>query len=653
MPFSRADTPLVAPPSITERVLQGLSTYLDRDKKVDVVTFFEDKQYLGQRLYPRQRLILKVTHRLPLEKAPCYLCETEPAPDRDCRWCHGTGWYDEFEDAKELLACRSIYARMYVPGLCEHHITGSCDKEICHSRARRDDYRLLDDDEIRERLLAQEAYINVIVAGRRGSKSFLMSGEMCFAAFGLLSDPNPQRTYGLSEAASTISIGNAANEEKQAKVVFEGAKGLIENSPWFQKLRPDSKDIEVVFPGRKILLRCYHANAKSVRGGTNKEVYLDEYFVMSAKDQLEIWKALAYSTATFARRRKRRIVICSTPDVREGSGYDFFDGAARHVLDDVVAFQLASWEMNPTVTRETFAADFANDPLGAEIELAAQFADSVRNYIPPGAVDACVPLDAAGRPTLRNQAPSAPHLRYSLHFDNSIKTDPAGLVITHWDEPSHSVVTDWIEEFDPKAGDPRIVTHGEIDQEKVLEHILELRDKYGFRFVSLTFDQFNSAYLAQRLRREFSDPDGNIVRIIPATDKSNREAFSTLRDLIVQQALSYPRYPRLIEQLKALVLIKKEGSDAWKVSAPGRQHDDLADALAVSSKCSLDYAIVNGSGLHVVELYKKTNGHILPAEEPPNHAIDGEPPHHPDCTSRYCDYRCEWQRARRDGLIRR
>lgn len=641
---------LQAQPSLVERVLQGLSTYLEGEHRANVVDFFESTQYLGQRLYPRQRLILKVYNRIPLEQVPCYLCSEQAYPNPACRWCRGIGVYDEFEDAKELLACRSPYARMYVPGLCEHHISGKCEKEICHARQNTHDYRILSDEEIHERLMAHpDSYILCLVAGRRGSKSFLLSGMECYSAFELVADPSPQRTYGLS-AASTISVGNAANEEKQAKIIFDQAKAMLQESPWFQKVRYEAKDVEVEFVGRNLTMRCYHANATSIRGNTNIDVYLDEYLVMAPKAAMEIWRALAYSTATFARFRKRHVVIASSPGARDGMGYEIFDGTARGVRDDAVSFQLASWEMNPNLTKADFAADYALDPEGAEIELGAQFADSVRTYIPAQAVDDMVRRNEAGRPTLRNYAKAKPGVLYSLHFDNSQKNDPAGLVITHWDEEAHEVVIDWVEQFDPRMGDERIVTLNEIDHEKVLKYILDLRDVHGFHFQALTFDQFNSAWLVQRLRTEFNDLEGKVVMITPATDKRNRDSFSTLRSLVVQAALASPEHQTLSQQLKELVLIRKEGSGAWKVEAPARAHDDLADALAESAYNSLEFGQGRRTGIRVVEV-RHSNTHLLPATDPPAAVRPGEPPHHEECTSRYCHYECLWRRAFINGTL--
>jgi hypothetical protein len=644
LPTQKAPLSVLQQVSLKDRVLQGLSTYLEQEHPVDVVEFFESPDYLGQRLYPRQRLILKIYHRLPLESVPCYLCSTEPAPDPECRWCFGTGLYDEFEDAKELLACRSIYARMYVPELCQHHITGECEREICRSKAKLSDYHILSDQEIRERLLVHGAFILGLVAGRRGTKSFLLSGMYNFSVFELVSDPSPQRTYGLS-TSSIISIGNAANEEKQAKVIFDLSKNLMAESPWFQKIHYEPKDIEVDFPGRNIRARCYHANAKSVRGGTNRDIYIDEYLVMAAKDQSEMWRALAYSTATFARSKKRHIVFASSPDLREGIGYEIFEGASLGLRFDTVAFQLAAWEMNPTLTREDFAVDFANDPVGAEIELGAQFADSVRTYIPEDAIE-----DAVDE-TLRNRAKPDSKYKYSLHFDNSNKADPAGLVIVHWDPETHDIVTDWVEEWDPKIPDEAITTHGEIDQEKVLKFILDLRDKSGYRFASITTDQFNSAWLMQRLRVEYNDPDGKLAYTIAATQKSNHEAYSTLRNLFVQGAIRIPKHPSLIAQLKSLLLIKKEGSDAWKVEAPARSHDDLADPLGVAAWCALQLATERQSGIHVVES-RRTNSHLLPSVDLPQEPGQDAPAHHEECTSRFCHWTCEWHRALMAGTLK-
>lgn len=623
--------------SVLDRVTEYLEVYLEEDAPVDVITFAEDPRFLGEKLYPRQKLILKVYYRLPLTTCKCYLCSELASPEPTCKWCQGKGVIDELEDFKHLLSCPSQYEAIYYPGLCKHHVTGECEREICHRKEREiaEDYRILSDHEIRLRLLSSHVPVLEVIAGRRGSKSYLGSVIAAYDLYTLLRRTDPFTHYRLSQS-SIIGIGNAATNETQAQILFTQLKNLIEKSPWFAKFdqHPTQSDLE--FVARSIKATSYHSNSAAVRGGTNFRVFIDEYCwfqnVGVRQSSEAMWDGLRYSTMLFP---DGGIVIFSTPAGKDGKAFEIFDGAQKGTRLDAVVFHLATWEMNPLLPREKLEDDYTADPDSAEMELGAQFAEQVNQFIPAQAVEDCAPRHE-GRSLHTQREYGEKGVRYSLHVDLSKKKDSCGLIICHYDKEARKAIVDRIEEFDPRQGDERLVTLKEIDQEKVLDFILTLRREYNFNFNSVTFDQFNSVWLIQRLRKELNDPEGEIVNEITITAKANKEMFGTLRSTIMQMGVEYPHHTGLMGQLKGLVR-KEKTSGNWKVEAANGERDDLADALAAALHTCLTLSAGRISGLALVG---QTNRHLKSSLPNTPTQEEGDPPHHPECSLSYCHFLC-------------
>lgn len=598
------------------RLIDALALTTDDEKPIDIIEFAQSKQYLGLDLYPRQIIILKLYYRLELTDA-------------------------EFADVKDLLSCQSKYKRLFFPGLCAHHITGECERKICHGKTRevQAEYRQLTDAEIRSRLQNHKAHILFLLCGRRGSKSMVGGLINLFEQYQLLKMPVPQchpKGYWKLAPGQKIGTINVAVDETQALILFDQMKGLMANSPFFKKVEYRSLQRLVDYGGRGIFAWSAHSHSASVRGNTLMVANLDEFCwvgrtsgSMGDKAMLD---ALSPSIVTFGSHAK--IVISSSPSTQDGEGYIMFNRAEEGRTKYVIAFQLATWEMNPTITLDDpeLSRTYEDDPMSGEVEFGAQWAQQANVYFKPEIVDSCISKD------LKPQLLGTKGLRYSIHIDMSKNKDSVGLAITHWDKVKQKVVTDFVEEFDPQGTDDEIVNlrYHEIDQEKVFKYIVNLKKK-GFRFHAVTFDQFNSEWLVQSLRREFQDKDGKMVYVLTFTEKSNREMYSNFRSLMYQGAIQYYDDSRLIRQLKNLAKVSKP-SGAWKIEAPPKEKDDMADALVASVyTCLIHSNIIVGEIIRIPQAQEDAYAEFGVAVEEVIKTLA----HHPDCKiGFYCDMLC-------------
>lgn len=611
MPFPKADAGSYESPLV--RYAAHLATLTEDTRPVDIVTFAEHEDYLGQTLYPRQRLLLKLLYRLPLTHYPCW-CLSHGGVSGECNHCGGRGIYDELEDVKRLLASQDVwgapnkYARLCMPGLCAHHVTGSCERELCNKEGhesealyrsltgyeRKDDLRILSDTELRERLLSHTTHILIDIAGRRGGKSAEGAVGNVYGIYELLNIADPAAHWGLLPNQE-IKTANTAAEEIQAQDLFKQMKGLIDNSPWFKRFRYEFLEKEIRFPGRNIIARSYHSSGISVRGGTCFFKNFDEFcHINGSQSDKELWAGLEPAGAMFGGRSKT--VISSSPGLQAGLCWDLCDGAMRGT-QNVIYAQLASWEHNPRMSRDDpecklfYEIDYAY----GEQEYGAQWTGSAGVFLSHDAVHGCAKEERG--PLYR----ADPRIKYQLHGDLSKNRDKSGLIVTHWDPTLHKVIVDLIYEIDPTDENSEQVTNGEVDVDAVYDYIVdELYTARGFRFNSITFDQFNSLTLIQRLRRRFADLKGDWIFELTFTEPVNRKLFLNLRSLITNAGIEYYRYSELLRQLVALRKHQKEGQKTWKVEAPPRGRDDLADALAAAAYRCLEVSNVLTSGIYTL-----------------------------------------------------
>jgi hypothetical protein len=587
---------------LLDRVIGQLAAMLETNTAVDIVEFATSPDYLNLNLYPRQRLLLKLYYKLDLTD-------------------------EELADVKYCLSCADKYAKIYMPELCEHHITGYCEKKFCHDwqnreygEQRQNDYRILPDDELRERLKSHYAHILEVIAGRRGSKSMLGAIVNVYELYKLNRDPNPQKTWNLIPG-QPIGTANVATDEKQAQGLFDQMKALMDNSPWFRRLRYTANLTAIDFSGRALYARSMHSNSSSVRGNTLIAINIDEYCFFNRTagklSDVAMWAAIVPSILTF--KHEARVVITSSPLNKAGMAYNFFAAAEQRETIHVIAAQFAAWEMNPTLDPkndpEIQRAYHQMDKRLAEMEFGGQWAEQVGSFIPEEAVRGCINTE------LSRREKGVKGLRYTLHIDLSKKFDKCGLIICHYDKEKGKVITDRIEQFNPRDSSEKVVnTLGEIDQQEVYDYIIELSTK--FRFNSITFDQFNSMWLVQALRKKFGE---DIVEEIFITDKANRELFANLRTTIVQSSIEYYPHHELVRQLILLSQSIKDSGN-WKVEAPPGDHDDLADSLAVATYRCLELALGGLSGVVPVK-HKQVESNIKhhAACKPPQYCVFGCP----------------------------
>lgn len=229
--------------------------------------------------------------------------------------------------------------------------------------------------------------------------------------------------------------------------------------------------------------------------------------------------------------------------------------------EDGTPFQQAQWReerLNPQRYR---------------VEYRAQFADSAYSYFDPALVKACFDND------LREQNRFTPGISYRVHCDPGRVNDYFSLMVAHAE--GEILVEDKAVIFRPEDAEGHTLNYKDIDLS--LRGILE-----AFRPISMTFDQFNSAYLIDSLQ-EYAQT-ANIACQIgeeTATHSKNTDMFENLKLLInegkvkcYKDSLNSREKDRCLLEA-SLCKVEIANGKIFKPREPGYGHLDLVDCLAV------------------------------------------------------------------------
>jgi hypothetical protein len=225
----------------------------------------------------------------------------------------------------------------------------------------------------------------------------------------------------------------------------------------------------------------------------------------------------------------------------------------------------ATWDINPAVTRETFADDFRKNPYRAERDYAANPPKSIQSALyDPDIVLRNVNTHRKNPVTDDESYESwfegSAGFEYYMHIDLAKVKDSIGIAMCHLDSDTGMVVVDLIQNFDPRE-------NWELSFEKVYQLVLTVKAK-GFNFAKVTLDSWNSVYLIERLN------NSGIPAEVYSVDRTS-EAYDTLIEALVSGRLDYYKQDRFIDELSHLRLYKGN-----KYDHDSSHSKDVSDAVA-------------------------------------------------------------------------
>jgi hypothetical protein len=451
--------------------------------------------------------------------------------------------------------------------------------------------------------------------GKGSGKDYTSTIACAYIVYLLLCLKDPARYYGKPPGDAIDIINVAVNAVQAQQVFFKGFKNRITRCPWFiGKYNEKVGSIEFI---KSITVHSGHSQRESWEGYNLLFAVLDEISGFDlestsgneqAKTASAIYKMFRGSVDSrfpqygkvillsfprfkndYIQQRYNEVVadkeiIVRThtfkvdedlPDGTDGNEFTI-EWEEDHIISyaepKVFALKRPTWEINPTIKIKDLAINFYRDQTDALSRYAC---------MPPEAIDALftsrekvekafsnlnIPFDE--NHSFKEWFKPEDEKVYYVHVDLAQKHDHCAVSLAHVDkwvtmkmagaytDAQPHIIVDAIRYWTPTK-------ERAVDFTEVKNYIISLKQR-GFNIKRVTFDRWNSFDMMEQLKSY-----GMNCEILSVAKKH----YDDMLLCVMEERLSGPRLPLLIDELLELRIVKKD-----KVDHPRKGSKDLADA---------------------------------------------------------------------------
>ena len=451
--------------------------------------------------------------------------------------------------------------------------------------------------------------------GKGSGKDYTSTIACAYIVYLLLCLKDPARYYGKPPGDAIDIINVAVNAVQAQQVFFKGFKNRITRCPWFiGKYNEKVGSIEFI---KSITVHSGHSQRESWEGYNLLFAVLDEISGFDlestsgneqAKTASAIYKMFRGSVDSrfpqygkvillsfprfkndYIQQRYNEVVadkeiIVRThtfkvdedlPDGIDGNEFTI-EWEEDHIISyaepKVFALKRPTWEINPTIKIKDLAINFYRDQTDALSRYAC---------MPPEAIDALftsrekvekafsnlnIPFDE--NHSFKEWFKPEDEKVYYVHVDLAQKHDHCAVSLAHVDkwvtmkmagaytDAQPHIIVDAIRYWTPTK-------ERAVDFTEVKNYIISLKQR-GFNIKRVTFDRWNSFDMMEQLKSY-----GMNCEILSVAKKH----YDDMLLCVMEERLSGPRLPLLIDELLELRIVKRD-----KVDHPRKGSKDLADA---------------------------------------------------------------------------
>lgn len=403
--------------------------------------------------------------------------------------------------------------------------------------------------------------LHVWACGRRSSKSTMMA---LTAVWCCLLRPELRDRLRPGERGYAIAV---ATNLKQARLLVQAAKAIVERSPLLGPLVESSTEDEIRFRNGTAFA-AFPCSSRAGRGFPVFALLMDEaaHFLSETEGPQvadRVFEALIPATAQFG--DQARVIVGSTPYGTDGFFAEMFTRAEAGELDDAVAVRAATREMNPTIDLAFLERQRQLDPESFKAEYEAEFLGSGGAFLDPEQLAEAV--------TGAGELPPEAARRWVAGLDPAFSSDPFGLAIVGRDPVSHRLVLGVARAWRPKRQRRSLAESRELEDAR-LDDVAQVCLRYG---ASVVTDQHRAGGVADYLRGK-----GLAVQVRAMTAQTSTATFLALRARLNVGGLELYDEPQLLAELRRLRTRYAAGSAAVVNPRVGGSHGDMAQALALA-----------------------------------------------------------------------
>lgn len=237
-------------------------------------------------------------------------------------------------------------------------------------------YKLTSDETLCEEDFREITEIAVLF-GKGSGKDFLASGILAYVCYMLCCLKDPQGYFGFGQDEPIDVINVAINAYQANNVFFKKLKARILNCKWFERVGSNPTESEDArhnqFQLTKNQIRFYknitahsaHSEADSFEGFNPFMVIFDEIGGFEEEAAEDIY-SMFRSSALSRYNKKMLLMFISYPRHEK----DMMMQKAKESATDPEVYLITgkSWEVNPSIKRESLEKDYIRDPEGAQLK---------------------------------------------------------------------------------------------------------------------------------------------------------------------------------------------------------------------------------------------------------------------------------------------
>lgn len=467
-----------------------------------------------------------------------------------------------------------------------------------------------------------------VAQGMTNHNSEISSIFSSYELYKLMRRGNPQGYYGMP-AGGEIRVLCVANDKEQASIVYGSIQGHIQSVDYFKtnvsasnqslvrfRTSQDRKRLGEDTTKGSIVATFRSSVAKGLRGRGVICVILDEvaFFLDEGTSSAEhIYRAITPSLKQFTPRDPKdkhrpiassdgRMILISSPNAKEGFFFRQYQQAMSgdRAASNSLVIQAPTWEVNPTLSHEDYALEFAKEPKSFMTEYGAEFSDRVRGFI-----EDHKDLEACIIPDLRPQVRGIPREPHWAGVDFALSGDGTAIALTHIKDGRielayHEV---WYPKRSWKDANPHLLTPlvpyalslntvSRLDIDEIANWLSALSTR--FSITQGVFDQWAGPVFEQVLHKK-NLTQFSMRNFFPSETSQMWRTFQMVMQQKMLALYDYPlpefasaetasmRHSPLIAELLELQMTSA-GKNLISVEAPriAGKHDDQSDALARS-----------------------------------------------------------------------